>query len=179
VLLTVKSNQKTLYRQIGCQFQGKRHIPFTAKDHEKRHGRDTVWELRAREAPEHIKANWPGSAWIVEVITDTLTRKGKRSVRRYLFLTSVRTTPEALLRLIRQRWSIENEWHWARDAQLGEDAHRYRGNGAGVMATLRTAAMNLLRLAGFRSIRSGLQAVMHDIKALLAMARRRPQPNPC
>ena len=26
--------------------------------------------------------------------------------------------------LIRQRWSIENEWHWARDAQLGEDAHR-------------------------------------------------------
>jgi predicted transposase YbfD/YdcC len=59
----------------------------------------------------------------VEVITDTLTRKGKRSVRRHLFLTSVRTTPEALLRLIRQRWSIENERHWARDAQLGEDAH--------------------------------------------------------
>jgi hypothetical protein len=29
----------------------------------------TRWELRAQEAPEHIKANWPGSAWIVEVIT--------------------------------------------------------------------------------------------------------------
>ena len=125
MLLTVKSNQKTLYRQIGCQFQGKRHIPFSATDHEKRHGRDTVWELRAKEAPEHIRANWPGSAWIVEVITDTLTRKGKRSVRRHLFLTSVRTMPQALLRLIRQRWSIENEWHWARDTQLGEDAHRY------------------------------------------------------
>ena len=125
MLLTVKSNQKTLYRQIQRQFQGKRHIPFTATDHEKRHGRDTVWKLQAKEAPEHIKANWPGSAWIVEVITDTLTRKSKRSVRRHLFLTSVRTTPEALLRLIRQRCGIENEWHWARDAQLGEDAHRY------------------------------------------------------
>jgi hypothetical protein len=43
------------------------------------------------------------------------------------------------------------------------------------MATLRTAAMNLLRLAGFRSIRSGMQAVMHDIMALLAMAMRQPQ----
>ena len=75
MLLTVKSNQKTLYRQIGCQFQGKRHKPFTAVDHEKRHGRGTVWELRAREAPEHIKANWPGSAWIVKVITGTLSRK--------------------------------------------------------------------------------------------------------
>ena len=30
----------------------------------------------------------------MEVIPDTLTRKGKRSVRRHLFLTSVRTTPE-------------------------------------------------------------------------------------
>jgi len=45
------------------------------------------------------------------------------------------------------------------------------------MATLRTAALNLLRLAGFRSIRSGMQTVVHDIPALLAMARRRPQPN--
>ena len=29
-LLTVKGNQKTLHRQIRSQFQGKRHIPFTA-----------------------------------------------------------------------------------------------------------------------------------------------------
>jgi hypothetical protein len=47
------------------------------------------------------------------------------------------------------------------------------------MATLRTAAMNLLRLVGFRSIRAGLQAVMHDIKALLTMVRRQPQSTPC
>jgi hypothetical protein len=38
------------------------------------------------------------------------------------------------------------------------------------MAALRTTALNLLRLAGFHSIREGLQTVMHDIKALLAMA---------
>jgi hypothetical protein len=73
------------------------------------------------EAPDHIKENWPGSAWIVELITKTTKRKGERSVRRQLFITTVLTTPEASLRLIRQRWSIENEWHWARDTQLGED----------------------------------------------------------
>lgn len=76
MLLTVKSNQKTLYRQIGSQFQGKRQIPFATTDQEKRHGRDTTWELRAKEAPEHVKENWPGSAWIVEVTTTTTTRKG-------------------------------------------------------------------------------------------------------
>ncbi|WP_228007024.1 hypothetical protein [Cyanobium sp. LEGE 06143] len=47
------------------------------------------------------------------------------------------------------------------------------------MATLRTAALNLLRLDGFRSIRAGMQAVMHDIRALMAMAMRQPEPNPC
>ena len=78
---------------------------------------------------------------------------------------------------MRNRWSFEG-WHWIRDTQLHEDARRYRGNGASVMATLRTAALNLLRLAGFCSIRSELKAVMHDITALLAMARRRPEPGP-
>ena len=52
---------------------------------EKRHGRDTRWELRAKEAPDHIKQAWPGSAWIVELITTTIKRKGKRSVRRHLY----------------------------------------------------------------------------------------------
>jgi hypothetical protein len=61
----------------------------------------------------------------VEVITDTLIRNGQGIVSRDLFLTSVRTCPTAWLLLIWQRWSIENEWHWARITQLGEDAHRH------------------------------------------------------
>ena len=103
-------------------------------------------------------------------------RDGKIFQATHLFLTSLRTTPEALLQLVRDRWSIEG-WHWIRDTQLHEDAHRYRGNGAGAMATLRTAALNLLRLAGYQSIRAGMQAVTHDISALLAMATRKPKPS--
>jgi predicted transposase YbfD/YdcC len=112
----------------------------------------------------------------VEVIS-VGTRDGKTFRQIHFFLTSLRTTPEALLQLVRDRWSIES-WHWIRDTQLDEDAHRYRGNGAGAMATLRTAALNLLRLAGFQSIREGIQAVMHDIKSLLSMALRQPSPEP-
>lgn len=173
----MKANQKTLHRQILSQFQGKRKIPFVATDHEISHGRNISWTLRAKQAPEHIAQAWIGTSWIVEVMT-TGTRDGKPFRATHLFLTSLRTTPQALLQLVRDRWSIEG-WHWIRDTQLHEDAHRYRGNGAGAMATLRTAALNLLRLGGFQSVRAGMQAVMHDITALLAMARRKPQPNPC
>ena len=115
----------------------------------------------------------------MEVITDTVTRSsGERSIRRHLFLTSLRTSPDALLRLIRQRWSIENEWHWARDAQLGEDAHRYANRtGAPVFALLRTSAMNLLRRGGYRSSRQGLRALAYDIKEMLALGGVAPLQN--
>ena len=148
-----------------------------ATDHEISHGRDIAWTLRAKQAPEHICEAWIGTSWIVEV-SATGTREDKPFQATHLFLTSLRTTPEALLQLVRDRWSIEG-WHWIRDTQLHEDAHRYRGNGAGEMATLRTAALNLLRMAGFQSIRAGMQAVMHDITALLAMATRQPDTRPC
>ena len=104
------------------------------------------------------------------MVTTTTTRKGKRKAACHRFITSIRTTPEALLRLIRQRWSIENEWHWARDAQLGEDAHRYANrNGAAVFSFLRTIVMNLLRRGGYRSIRQGLRELAYDIKGMLAL----------
>jgi hypothetical protein len=105
-------------------------------------------------------------------------RDGRSFEVQHLFLTSLRNSPGALLQLVRDRWSIEG-WHWIRDTQLHEDAHRYRGNGAEAMATLRTAALNQLRRAGFQSIRAGIQAVMHAIKALLAMAMRQTQHDSC
>ena len=86
----------------------------------------------------------------------------------HLCITSLRTSPKALLRLVWQRWAIDNQWHWPRDTQLGEDAHRYtHRNGVQVLALLRTLALNLLRCNGFRSIRSGLMAMVHDISQRL------------
>jgi hypothetical protein len=68
------------------------------------------------------------------------------------------------------RWSIENSWHWPRDTQLREDAHRYReSNGVRILATLRSLAMNALRLDGYWSITEGLADLAHDIRGLLAL----------
>jgi hypothetical protein len=99
----VKANQKTLHRQNLSQFLGKRHIPFVATDREISHGRTITWTLRARQS-EHIAEAWIGSSWIVEVAA-TNSRDGKPLQARHLFLTSLRTTPEALLQLVRDRWS--------------------------------------------------------------------------
>lgn len=44
------------------------------------------------------------------------------------------------------------------------------------MATLRSLAMNVLRLDGFWSITDGLAALAHDIPGLLALLGSRKQP---
>jgi hypothetical protein len=69
-----------------------------------------------------------------------------------------------------QPGGYENEWHWARDTQLGEDAHRYANRtGAPVFSFLRTVVMNLLHRGGYRSIRQGLRELAYDIKGMLAL----------
>ena len=107
------------------------------------------------------------------------TREGRPSDETRYYITSLRTTAKALLQHVRDRWSIENSWHWVRDTQLREDAHRYRErNGVQVLAGLRTVALNLLRLNGFHSIADGLGAVSHNVALLLGLMRCHGQEGP-
>ena len=58
------------------------------------------------------------------MISTTVTSRGHQVPCAQYFLTSLRTKPEALLRLFRQPWSFENEWHWPRDTHLHmEEVH--------------------------------------------------------
>jgi len=72
-----------------------------ATDHEISYGRDITWNLRAKEAPDHIKEHWHGASWIAKVIA-IRTRDGKPFKATHRFITSLRTTPEALLRRVRE-----------------------------------------------------------------------------
>ena len=60
---TVESNQKKFYRHFRW-IQVKRHISVSTIDHNKHHGHYQHWKLKAKEPPQHIKANWeePGSS---------------------------------------------------------------------------------------------------------------------
>jgi hypothetical protein len=120
-------------------------------------------------APEWVVDQWPGSATIIAVRSHGI-REGKPQDETRYNVTSLRTVAKALLRAIRQRWSIENSWHWVRDVPLGEDAHRYReDNGVQILATLRSLAINALRLEGIWSITEGIAALAHDIAGLLRL----------
>jgi predicted transposase YbfD/YdcC len=146
-----------------------RKAPWQASKRERKRGRDLTWMLRGMPAPAWVMENWTGSATVLEVRCKG-TRDGKPVDETRYYVSSLRTGAEALLQHVRDRWSIENSWHWPRDTQLREDAHRYReSNGVRIMATLRSLAMNALRLEGYWSITEGLAALSHDIRGLLAL----------
>lgn len=120
-------------------------------------------------APEWVVEQWPGSATIIAVRSHGI-REGKPQDETRYYVSSLRTGSNALLRTIRQRWSIENSWHWVRDVPLREDAHRYREfNGVQILATLRSLAINALRLDGIWSITEGIASLAHDIEGLLRL----------
>ncbi len=96
--------------------------------------------------------------------------RGKPQDKTRYYVSSLRTGAKALLRTIRQRWSIENSWHWVRDVPLREDAHRYREfNGLQILATLRSLAINALRLDVIGSTTEGIAALAHDIEGPLRL----------
>ena len=86
-----------------------------------------------------------GASWIVELVS-TGRSVGKPLHHIHLFITTLRSSPKALLCLVIQRWANENQLHWPRNSQLSEDAHRYtHRNGVQVLILLRFIAVNLLR----------------------------------
>ena len=100
-----------------------RKAPWQASKRERKRGRDLNWMLRGMPAPAWVMENWPGSATVLEVRCKG-TRDSKPVDETRYYVSSLRTGAEALLQHVRDRWSIENSWHWPRDTQLREDAHR-------------------------------------------------------
>jgi hypothetical protein len=143
--------------------------PSPARSLSHGYGRDTTWSLRAKQVTDFITEAWlPGSRWIIVLVVNC-KRAGKPSLQRHLLLTSLRTTPKALLQLVRVHWCIES-WQWLTGTQLNKVDHRYGGPGTAKLATLCTLALSLLELHGHFSVRAGLAAVAHGITKLLAMA---------
>ena len=169
VLIAVKHSRRKGFKIIMDRLTYGGKAPLHTSKRERRHGRDITWTLLGMPAPEWVVENWPGSATVIAVRSKG-RRNGKSIDETRYYVTSLRTSAEALLRHVRDRWSIENSWHWPRDTQLGEDGHRYREpDGVQILATLRSLAMNALRLDGIWSITEGMAALAHDIMGLLEL----------
>ncbi|MFB9458097.1 transposase family protein [Streptomyces antimycoticus] len=84
----------------------------------------------------------------------TVVRKGKKTVEVVHLITSDRSaSPETLAAWVRRHGHTENKLHWVRDVTYQEDKSLVRtGNAPRLMASLRSLAISILRLAGHADI---------------------------
>jgi predicted transposase YbfD/YdcC len=91
------------------------------------------------------KERWKGlsSFGMVESIRQ---EKGKRSIERRLYLSSLPLDAQRFARAVRGHWGVENCLHWSLDVTFREDDSRARTkNAAQNLATLRRIALNLVK----------------------------------
>ena len=68
------------------------------------------------------------------------------SVETRYYISSLPSEAQRFLGAVRSHWGIENSLHWVLDVSFREDESRVRtGNAPATLATLRHAALNLLR----------------------------------
>lgn len=167
VIVQVKTNQQALLRCLDHVVATQRPV---AVETSRQRGRN-------RQEDRRITVYAAGSAlertpWsplitaIVRVERDTLLRSaatGQWTRRREtsLYAASVMLPAQTFASAIQNHWAIENRNHWVRDVTLAEDASRIRVN-PGIMARLRSQALNIARANGVTNIAHALWTAAID-----------------
>ena len=104
--------------------------------------------------------DWPRLEQVCCVLSRrTLNGKTQSENRYYITsLSAERWGAEALLKLIREHWDVENGLHYVRDVTFEEDLCRVRtGSGPCVFTSVRNVAITLLRNADHDNIAAAVE----------------------
>lgn len=174
-LLTVKRNQPSLHRALVQVFDPEARPLLHRQEcrtFNKGHGRTAEVRHLIATADPLALPDWPGVAQIFR-IERTWREKGREHRQVRYGITSLPReigTPQRLLHLRRRHWLIENRGHRAKDVNLGEDACLIHvQHGPTVLALLRDASLNLLRLAGHHRIAATLRAYAQQPDAAITL----------
>ena len=174
LLVRVKGNQPSLRDALSevCRCQTPSDVHETID--RRRHGRQEHRRVEVFDAADHLDTDWATHvACVVRVSRLTYlkdTRSGLWATRQEIGLYACQIPLDAptAARAIRGHWGIENRDHYVRDVVLGEDASRIRHR-PGIMARIRSFALNILRANGVENVRQALYINTLSLDHLLAL----------
>ena len=150
-IFALKGNQGTLAADVTLYFNDpKIPTPQSFTDHDKGHGRIETRTCSVITDIQWLKDLHPQWNSIQSIIQIQSTReiKGVISKEPRYYISSLASSPQEVLKAIRDHWAIENSLHWVLDMSFNEDYSRIRKqNAPHIMAIFRHVALNLLQRA--------------------------------
>lgn len=168
-LVALKANQPRLHRQVESIARHCKALfpPIETDEHQR--GRHETRTLRVFDAVSLDAQQWPHVQSIVVVHRQT-TCQGKTSRHTAYYISSITTSAQAWMRLVRGHWSVENRLHWPKDVVLGEDdAYGTNSNALLNASVFRSITINLLRLNGFDGIKPALRLLANQIHQIFEL----------
>lgn len=121
---------------------------------------------RVYKVPRCLREEWPGLKRIV-IVRRWGNRSGKPYDETAYYISSLKERASVFHRGIRQHWAIENNLHWVKDVDFGEDKSKIRaGNAPVILSIIKNIAINVLTENGFQSIAQGKRMVAHDFNRI-------------
>jgi len=184
-LMIVKRNQRQLWDDLELLFR----IPPIVADQEtwdqvttvsKGHGRLVTRTLECGTGLAEA-LDWPGVAQVVRRRCERLVVKtGKRTSEVSYGITSLPPSEAGAAQveaLWRGHWTIENRKHYVRDVTLGEDHNQmHTGDAPRVLATLRSALIDLWRWKGWTNIADAVRDGAACVQRTLTLIGAIPDP---
>ncbi len=174
LLVRVKDNQPTLLAALAGLCTAGRPFDSHETVDRRRHGRQEHRHVEVFDTAGLLDAPWQALVSCVARVSRLTyvkdTRSGLWATREEVGYYPCQAHHGAKLLgcAIRAHWGIENRAHYVRDVTLGEDASRIRTR-PGMMARIRSVALNVLRANGVQNISLALYANAVSFEQLLAL----------
>jgi predicted transposase YbfD/YdcC len=171
-VLALKGNQSKLFNAVKRVFAGKSPRASAEELQPAAHDR-REWRRATvvRNTSIAIEQDFPAVVALGRITSRRRVRGGKATLVVRYFLLSTYVSAKQLLRIVRSRWSIENNLHWLLDVVMREDANRARKDNAPEnLSTLRKLALNVLRTHPAKfSIRQKIKSAAWDNAFLISL----------
>jgi predicted transposase YbfD/YdcC len=180
-VLIVKDNQPTLRDDIATLFSEPQVMAETITTTRRTDLHGSRIEVRALQASSALTAEYCGWTGLQQVFRVERHRIDKRTRTRTVTvgfgitsLAPTRADAQRLATILRGHWAIENQLHWIRDVDFGEDASRiHTGKAPQLMAIFRNVAIGFLGILGYDSPIEGLRHfAWHSVDAVKLVIER-------
>ena len=168
-LVQLKLNCSRLYSDIALYTALSRPIT-SCQYYEDHHGYQVNRRIELYTNRIEVPKGWNGIERIAKVRRWGIRQNKPFHHVAFYILSKPIDSAALVAQAIQGHWSIENQLHWIKDVNLGEDDTTLRDpNSVAVLAYLNNAAINILKTAGYKPIKDNFAKFANKVNELIKL----------